>query len=437
MNRVRQGLGAGAFALVALTPLVGWLSGHSHRIQATDTPLIVQADKVIGPINPFVYGANDGPWAFIPLDMQPQSQVSGIKYLRFPAGNWGDQNDVTPLEIDMFIASAKVRHAEPTISVRLKDGTPTIAAEMVRYTNIEQKYGVHYWSVGNEPDLYPNYTVEQYVKDWRASALAMKAVDPTIVFVGPDISQYPPTVDAYGAKYRDWLKAFLKADGDMVSIVSVHRYGFPLGQNAPPTTIEQLRRNAHEWDVIIPDLRNLIKTALGHDLPVGITELNSHWSKPAGGPADPDSFYHAVWWADVLGRLIRQRVDVVAYWTLYTGSSDAAGLIGHDDVRPTYYVYQLYQQFGNTLLTSGSTDPDVTITAASRSDGTLTLMVVNPTDQAKTLPISISGITAGDVTLWRLDSTHNAEKIGSSNEIGAGSLNLPAQSVSLYIVAGK
>ena len=437
MNRLRVGIGACAFALVALNPFGEWPSGYPLRMQAADTALTVQASKVIGPINPFVYGANDGPWSTVTLDMQPQAVAAGIRYLRFPAGNWGDQNDVTPFQIDMFIASAKLWHAEPTISVRLKGGTPEIAAEMVRYTNIEQKYGIHYWSIGNEPDLYSDYNVHQFVKDWRAMAIAMKAVDPTIVFVGPDISQYPPTVDAYGANYRDWLKAFLKADGDMVSLVSVHRYPYPQSQNAPPTTIEQLRTNAHEWDVIIPDLRNLIKTALGHDLPVGITELNSHWTKPVGGPADPDSFYHAVWWADVLGRLIQQRVDVVAYWLLSTGSSDASGLIGRYELRPTYYVYQLYQKFGDTLLTSRSTDPDVTITAASRSDGTLTLMVVNPGDQVKTLPISISGITAGDVTLWRLDPSHNAEKIGSSNEIGAGSLNLPAQSVSLYIVTGK
>jgi alpha-L-arabinofuranosidase len=39
-------------------------------------------------------------------------------------------------------------------SVRLLDGTPEQAAEMVRYTNIEKEYNVRYWSIGNEPTLY-------------------------------------------------------------------------------------------------------------------------------------------------------------------------------------------------------------------------------------------------------------------------------------------
>ncbi len=38
--------------------------------------------------------------------------------------------------------------------MRLLDGTPEKAAELVRYTNIEKKYGVVYWSIGNEPNLF-------------------------------------------------------------------------------------------------------------------------------------------------------------------------------------------------------------------------------------------------------------------------------------------
>lgn len=445
----RLSFGAAIFALAALLPLSGGSGVPSQKgtaLQATSVPtasatadsgaLTVQADQTIGSISPFVYGVNDGPWALVPDNLQALSGQVGATYLRYPAGNWGDQHDLQPFLVDLFIASARQRHAEPTISVRLKGGTPDDAAALVQYTNIQQKYGVHYWSIGNEPDLYPNYTVDQYVRDWRAMAVAMRAVDPSILFVGPDISQYPATADAYGQKFRDWLSAFLKADGDLVSIVSIHRYPFPAAMNAPATTIDQLRQNPAEWDTIIPDLRQVIKAALGHDLPVGVTEVNSHWSPAKGGPADPDSFFHAIWWADALGHLIRQQVAVVAYFTLYTGATDASGLIGPSGVRPTYYVYSLYQHLGNQLLGSASTDASVTITAARRADGALTLLVINPADQDKALPISISGqAITGAVTLWRLDASHNAQSLGTTDEISKGTLHLPAQSASLYVIS--
>lgn len=44
--------------------------------------------------------------------------------------------------------------ATAMFNVRLLNGTPEQAAEMVRYVNIEKKYNVQYWGIGNEPTLY-------------------------------------------------------------------------------------------------------------------------------------------------------------------------------------------------------------------------------------------------------------------------------------------
>jgi len=82
------------------------------------------------------------------------------------------------------------------------------------------------------------------------------------------------------------------------------------------TTIEDLRDNPGEWDVIIPNLRALIRDTIGRDLPVAVTEVNSHWDIRSGGETSPDSEYHAIWWADVLGRMIRQQVEIVNYFNL-------------------------------------------------------------------------------------------------------------------------
>lgn len=423
--------------VVFLCAALAVISGTFDKTTAQNPLLTVRVDKPLGQISPFVYGVNDGPWSMVAPDMIPMAQAAGVTYLRFPAGDWGDLNDLTPFHIDLFMTFAHQLHAEPSISARLKGGTSEAAAALVKYVNIEKKYGVRYWSVGNEPNLYRNYSVEQYNRDWRKIAEAMLAVDPTIIFVGPDTSQFPPSqmVDADSNTYRDWVRSFLKANGDLIGIVSVHRYPFPKSMDTVPTTISELKDSAREWDDIIPTLRKIVTETVGHDLPIAITEVNSHWNNTSGGEATPDSFYHAVWWADALGRMIRQRVEIVAYFTLNTsGNIGTFGLLSRYDVRPTYYVYQLYHQFGTELLETQSSDPDVTITAALRRDGTLTLMIVNPTLQPKSVTLALSGFAvAGPVGLWLLDPDHKAEHIGTTTDLNM--LNLPPQSVSLYIAS--
>ena len=86
-------------------------------------------------------------------------------------------------------------NANAMINVRLENGTPQQAAQLVQYVNIGKKYNVRYWAIGNEPSLYAadlksNYDTVQFNKDWRAFALAMKAVDPSIQLIGPEIHQF-------------------------------------------------------------------------------------------------------------------------------------------------------------------------------------------------------------------------------------------------------
>ncbi|MDX2162602.1 MAG: hypothetical protein SF162_14870 [bacterium] len=427
-----------------LIAAVLWMQGGSLssavRAQGDAAGLSIDAAQTLGTISPYVYGANYGPWALVSMDMQAQAAESGVTLLRFPAGRWGDLNNLTEQQIDLFMLQARAWSGTPSISVRLEGGTPEQAAEMVRYTNVEQGYGVRYWSIGNEPDLFPDYTVERFNAEWRAIAEAMRAVDPDILLIGPEVSQFPATIqgDAYTNVRREWVRAFLQANGDLVDIVAVHRYPFPETLSSPPTTAADLRENAPEWTVLIENLRTVIRETVGRDLPIAITEVNSHWNRTSGAEGSPDSFYHAVWWADVLGQFVRGRVDIVNYFALSTfGDLGTYGLLDRYQPRPTYYVYQLYRQFGRELLASESTLSGISITAALRGDGALTFIVVNLGDQAYAAPLILEGFTpAGDADVWRIDAEHNAESIGQAAVISGEALDIPARSVTLYIVGG-
>ena len=399
---------------------------------AQDDGLSVDVSQPLGTISPYVYGANYGPWALAPVDMWPMVENSGITFMRFPAGRWGDENDITEAQLDLFVTQARQWNAEPHIHVRLENGSPEKAAQLVRYANIEKGYNIRYWSIGNEPNLYRGWTVERLNAEWRPIAEAMLAVDPNIMLLGPEISQYPASDNPndYNNPLREWLREFLKVNGDLVDVVSIHRYPFPKGLDSGAQTTDDMRVNPPEWDYIISDVRKVIEETTGRDIPVSVTEINSNWDN---GASAPNTFFHAVWWADVLGRMIRQQVEIVTYFTLFTKDSNF-GLLSRYDARPAYYVYQLYKQFGTELVTSASTDDLVTVTAATREDGTLTLMVVNPAAEARTLPLTITGYTpSGQAEVWLLDKDRKAENTGMQ-DLSAGSVTLPAESVTLYII---
>lgn len=400
--------------------------------------LRVDAGQLLGKINPYVYGANYGPWALVSMDMASEAVNSGLTLLRFPAGNWGDQNNIRPEQLDLFMLQVRAWNAEPYITARLEGGTPEQAAELVRYANIEKGYDVRYWSIGNEPTLYDDYTIARFNEEWRIFAEAMLAVDPDIILIGPEVHQYAPDEAApdYLQVMREWVQEFLKTNGDLVDIVSIHRYPFPLTMTSS-TSIEELRLSAPQADSMIDLLRQDIRDAVGHDMPVAITEMNSHWSNSIGNVATPDSFYNAIWWADVLGRFIRKQVEIVNYFAL-AATQSGFGLIDRYSVRPTYYVYQLYQQFGGELVFSESPDNDVTIYAALREDGTLTLVIINLSDVEQQRQIQLENFTPGGVAqVWRFDAEHEAEPLDDMTVSEADIVTFPGQSITLYVVPAQ
>ena len=396
-------------------------------------------------ISPLIYGSNYGPWLTVPFYNLQQAYDLGIKILRFPAA-WGDHNDVTHLQIDQFMDFANKMGATAIFHVRLLDGTPEQAAEMVRYTNLERKYNVQYWSIGNEPTLFDaelktkgqSYDIERFNQEWRALAEAMRKVDPTIKLVGPEIHQFsfdptPGATTNFSQREEDWLIQFLKANGDLVDVISFHRYPFPKTRVSGPPTLDELRQNSQEWDKILLHAQELIRQYAGRDLPLAVTEFNSAYDKSVGGDATPDSHYNAIWMADVLGRMIKNHVFMANEWALTAkGGFGGLGLVGAVDMYPAYYAYQLYKKFGNELVFSASDDPDLSVYAAKREDGVLTVMVINLSLEEKTKALQIRGQDQIQAETWLFDPDHKAENMGTIQL--SSQMTVPAQSITLYLV---
>jgi glycosyl hydrolase family 39 (putative alpha-L-iduronidase) len=430
------------FSLSSFLMALAVLTACSPAAAPTPVPgaLFVDPGTSRGPISPYLYGTNYGPMHAVPLEMMPLVEEAGFTALRFPGGAWTDAVDVKPFQIDMLMTFADQLGAMPTISVRMLGGQPETAAELVRYTNIEKKYGVTYWSIGNEPSYYTegnyanyDYTTEHLNRDWRAIALAMKEADPTIKLMGPEINQWNDNKETTpkDSAGRDWMTEFLKANGDLVDVVSIHRY--PLYSPTKPVTVPDLRENTRKWIREIEYLRGLIREILGRDLPIAITEINSDPSSTMLQEASPDTFYNAIWYADVLGQLMNADVFMVNQWVL-SQRGGGLGLLQSTTVRPTFYVFPLYKNFGREQVYAASGMADVDIFAAKREDGALTLMVINLSDREQRLPLHLKGIELTEAEVWRLDATHAAENLGRQAFSSDGMVLLPPQSATLYVI---
>lgn len=405
----------------------------------TSTPfpgaLYVDPGNDLGPISPLVYGTNYGPWQNLSEGALSYVEQAGLTLLRFPGGNWGDEYLLTEQRFDQFVALARRLGAEPMVNVRLFRATPQDAARWVQYANVTRGYGIRYWGIGNEPSLYATqrglegYDTVAFNRQWREFALAMKAVDPTIQLFGPETHQFTgkPGDDPRDLHGKDWMREFLAANCDLLDIVSIHRYPFGLSR----AQISDLRRNSREWDDIIPRLRTLVRQMCGRDLPIAVTEVNSSWAAHQGGTGTPDSFYNAIWWADVLGRMLVQRVDIVAHFCLEGGAG--AGLLSGSRVRPTYYVYLLYRHFGQRLVYASSDDPQLSIYAARRDDGALTIVLVNLGAQAKTKVLRMEQGSWAAIEAWLLDEEHPAVQVDVQAVWDGREVVLPAASVTLLV----
>ena len=401
--------------------------------------LFVDPSVDLGPISPFVYGSNYGPWTAVPVNMLQAAYDSHITVLRWPGGAWGDVNEIQTYQLDTFMAFCKKMGSIPTISVRLLDGTPEAAANLVRYANVEMGYGIQYWSIGNEPTLFEalikqSYDTVRFNTEWRAIAQAMKAVDPKIILMGPELHQWGTDLQTSpkDSSGRDWMTEFLNANGDLVDIVTVHRY--PLySATGHAFTVEDLRKNTLEWTEMAKYLQGLIQTTTGREIPIAFTEVNSDPTAVFAGVATPDSFYNAIWYADVLGRLIQQKVFMVNQFVL-ANRTGGLGLIYNNELRPMYHVFQIYNHFGVNQVYASSGTPDVTIYAAKRADGSLTVMVINLADDGKRISLDIKGKNPRRAEVWLLDAKHMAEGLGEQTFPADGVVDLPAQSVSLYVI---
>lgn len=401
----------------------------------------VDPDFQYGLISPFVRASNTGPWQTLAREHLDASAAVQLAMIRWPGGNWGDENDVTPQMVDEYIAMCRVVGAEPCIHVRLFGGSPDQAAALVRYTNVTQGYAVKYWAIGNEPDLFvkkrgaERYTVADYAADFVAYRAAMKAVDASIVVMGPEISQFDADegypVDSTG---EPWLRGFLKRVSDL-EMLSWHKYPF----GATPVTNAQLQADPPQWQASIAKSRALMREYLGREIPLAITEANSDWSGRVDADTGTNSYANALWWSDVLGRIIAADCIIVAHFCMGAIPSQGIGMFGpvsyNSGPLPIYQSYVLLQKLGPIRIHASSAHPDLFLLATRDHDGTVAVHAVNQSTTDITMPLVIAGNTAPQAQVWRYRIDQDVRDEGKIDV--RAPVTWPAQSATVLHFASK
>lgn len=136
-------------------------------------------------ISPYLFGQNH--WiatgdegnriGYINL-LWPKIMDSGVRCIRI-GGNSYNHNFPERKRLTAIIDSIRKIGAEPLLQVPYHF-TALQAMELVEYYTKPGNVKVHFWSIGNEPLLHKEFTIEQIHDYLLCIATAMKKVDPTL-----------------------------------------------------------------------------------------------------------------------------------------------------------------------------------------------------------------------------------------------------------------
>ncbi|SFQ81540.1 carbohydrate-binding protein [Hymenobacter arizonensis] len=331
----------------------------------------------------------------------PLVKQSQVKMIRI-GGNGANSNLVTNQQYIAQIDSIRKIGAEPMVQVAEGRGrfTAAQAAQVVNHVNITMGRNIKYWIIGNEPDLnnasHPNPTpvagVEAYIK---AFASAMKAVDPTILIVGPE-----------NASYNSYYPALVGGANDVtgkdangryyIDIISFHTYPF-----AGTQTRAQVINSPQNLANTVTNLLGLMANANALHNRTGaaalrwaLTEFNVDYANPTANTVEGvgvHSFLNGQYWAEVFGVGMKYEGVSMQPWSIHEGSgARGVGDLGYIDGN-TASTFKPRSAFWHEMLVSenlhgtnlNATDNQALVKVLSSTDnGTTAVMVLNESDVA-------------------------------------------------------
>jgi hypothetical protein len=465
---------ASVAALLLAGGVLAGISQPAAHAAATPTTVTVNARAGLATMPATGLGINDAIW-----DPQLGTDTvadllksAGVTMRRYPGGSyadiyhWADHTApggyVAPnTDFDTFMAGVRRTGATPMIIANYGTGTAAEAAGWVHQANVVKKYGVKYWTVGNEnygnghygsaweADNHPDKSPRQYATEVVAYADAMKAVDPTIK-VGAVLTipaGWPDAIVAEGDA-GSWNQVVLSIAGPKIDFVDVHWY--PGGS----TAAEGLAKTAHLADALYIVRQQIAKYAGADSGRIGIslTETNVD----IGRNTQPG----ALFLADTYATLLANGVFTVQWWNVHNGMGNVSTVAGQTDYgdfgilssgscnsdgttcEPSlntpfapYHGLSLMNKLarpGDQFIRAATDDPLVTAHAVRRSNGDVNVLLLNrDPDNARDVTIDYAGFAAAAGAVTVHTYANGAAGIATTQAGTATSQALPPYSLTV------
>ncbi len=325
-----------------------------------------------------------------------------------PAWTGIEHNDVGLHE---FMDLMALIDSEPFVAVNTGLGGAEEAANLVAYANSpadsemgskraangrSRPFDIRWWAIGNE--MYGDWQLghmplAEYVLKHNQVVDAMRAVDPNI---------RPIAVGAVG----DWSRQMMTSCSDHMDLLSEHLYWQDRDDliahiQEPVRTIRSVA-DAHRT------YRRELPSLAGKDIRIALDEWNYWYGPNEYGELGVRYFLQdALGLAAGLHELFRN--SDIFYMANYAQTVNVIGAIKTTQTKaefePTGLVLRLYRRHFGTIPVAVSTDmAALDVSAALSTDGRkLTIAVMNPTEQDRSLGLDIAGDTpAGSARRWVL-----------------------------------
>jgi alpha-L-arabinofuranosidase len=411
--------------------------------------ITVNAADAVRIVDPRHFGINTAVWDGL-LDTTVTTNLltsMGAGSLRFPGGSLSDDyhwaTNTTDsntwqwsTSFDQFAQVATAIGAQVFVTADYGSGTPAEAAAWVKESNVTNHYGFKYWEIGNE--VYGSWETDTntvphdpytYAQRFQQYYTQMKAMDPTIKIGAVSVpgedsyannTSHPVVNPVTGVTHNGWtpvMLATMKSLGVTPDFLIYHQYP----QNPGGESDAGLLASTGDWSSDAADLRMQLNDYLGTSVAAGVELDNTENNSVSSGPGkQTTSLVNGLFLADSICAAMNTEFNAVTWWDLRNGQDssennsaslygwrqygdygvvDSANPPGPADTYPTYYVERLLQHFargGDQLVSAASDYPLLSVCAANRTSGGLTLLVVNNSaSNALTANIAITGLTLG------------------------------------------
>jgi alpha-N-arabinofuranosidase len=368
-----------------------------------------------------------------------------------PAWKGVESNDVGLHE---YLDLMREIDAEPFVAVNTGLGDAASAAEQVQYANgpidtpmgqlraengHPQPFGIEWWAIGNE--MYGDWQLghmplSQYVEKHRTIVDAMRAEDPTV---------RPIAVGAVG----EWSQTMLGTAADHMELLSEHLYW--QDKDDVPAHVEQITAGIRRVAEAHRAYREELPSLKGKNIRIALDEWNYWYGGYEYGELGTRYFLQdGLGIAAGLHEMFRN--SDLFFMANYAQTVNVIGAIKTTqtaaEMEPTGLALALYRhRFGTVPVGVEGEAAGLDVAAAWTEDRTaLTVAVVNPTQEARTIALDLRGAEAtGDGMRFVLTGAdkwaHNApgrprgvDVSQTSLTTGADRIVAPPLSVTLQVV---